>query len=139
MQYKIIKIDLKGMKNGILLNGRFVKFIFVGGFNALFGYSVFSLFIYLKFHYSMSALIATIIGVFFNFKTTGTIVFKNKRNSLIIKFIGVYSVVYLLNIAFLKVFAIFEYDMYIAGTTILLPMACISFWLNRALVFKEIK
>ena len=58
---------------------RFVKFMIVGGINTLFGYSIFSLLIWLKSSYEMAVLMLTICGVLFNFKTTETLVFQHKK------------------------------------------------------------
>lgn len=119
------------------LSNKFIRFLFVGGLNAAFGYSVYAILIYLHVHYSLAALMATILGVLFNFKTTGRLVFKSKNNRLLFKFIGVYAIIYVINVASLKVFNFFKVDMYLAGAAMLLPMAAIAFILNKNLVFKE--
>ncbi|MFN5967546.1 MAG: GtrA family protein, partial [Pseudanabaena sp.] len=74
---------------------RFIKFLFVGIINTIFGYSVFAILIILRLDYQYALLIATICGVMFNFKTIGTLVFKTKNNELIFRFIGVYCVIYI--------------------------------------------
>lgn len=61
-------------------------FIFVGALNTLFGYTIFTFFIMMGLHYALAALLANILGVLFNFKTTGKIVFKNSNNVLLVKF-----------------------------------------------------
>lgn len=119
------------------LNNTFLRFLFVGGLNTAFGYSIYAILIYLHLHYSLAALMATIFGVLFNFKTTGRLVFKSRNNRLLLKFIGVYVIIYTINIAALKVFNAFNVDMYLAGAAMLLPMAVIAFILNRKCVFKE--
>lgn len=119
------------------ISNKFIRFLFVGGLNTAFGYSIYVILIYLHLHYSLAALMATILGVLFNFKTTGRLVFKSKNNRLLFKFICVYVIIYVINIASLKVFNSFKVDMYLAGAVLLLPMAVIAFILNRNLVFKE--
>ena len=84
----------------------------------------------------MASLLSTIFGVLFNFKTTGRLVFENRENRLIFKFIGVYAIIYAINTASLGVFNFFKVDMYLAGATLILPMAIIAFVLNKNLVFK---
>ena len=85
-------------------NSKLIKFLLVGMINSLFGYTVFSLLIFLKLlDYNIALLIATICGVLFNFKTTGTIVFKNGNNTLIIRFITVYLFIYVINLLFLQI------------------------------------
>jgi putative flippase GtrA len=79
---------------------------------------------------------ATILGVLFNFKTTGRLVFRNRDNRLLAKFIGVYAIIYAINTASLGVFNLFKADMYVAGAVMLLPMAAVAFVLNKNFVFK---
>ena len=116
---------------------RFLRFLIVGGINAAFGYLVFALFIYLKFHYSLAAFLSTVLGVLFNFRTTGRLVFGSADNNLIFRFFGVYTIIYILNTGVLKVFRHYAFDMYLAGFLLLAPMAVIAFVLNRRFVFRS--
>ena len=118
---------------------KFFRFLIVGGINTLFGYGVYSLFIFLKFDYKIAALIGQVLGILFNFLTTGRIVFENTSNTLIFKFIAVYSVTYLLNIGLIKIFLLLGLNAFAAGAICLLPMAVISFILNKIFVFKGAK
>lgn len=112
-----------------------LRFFIVGGVNTVFGYGVFAGLILLHLHYVLAALIAQICGVLFNFKTTGTLVFKNKNNNLIFRFFGVYLFTYLLNIGLLKFFDIYGVGSLIAGAIIILPVSLVSFLLNKKMVF----
>ena len=115
---------------------RFLKFLMVGALNTVFGYSVFALFTYLNLHYTISTLLATILGILFNFKTTGCIVFKNGDNKLIFKFLFVYGVTYLLSIAFLRICEHFGFtNMYLNYAILLLPNAMIAYSLMKKFVF----
>jgi len=93
---------------------RFIKFLFVGIINTIFGYSVFAILIILRLDYQYALLIATICGVMFNFKTIGTLVFKTKNNELIFRFIGVYCVIYILNVELIKIFNSFGINILIS-------------------------
>ncbi len=115
----------------------FARFLIVGLFNALFGYSIFALLLFIGLHYTIATLTATILGVLFNFKTIGVIVFKNANNSLIVKFILVYAVTYLINIACLKVFSMLSIDLYLGGLLTLAPVALLTFVMNRRFVFSK--
>jgi putative flippase GtrA len=115
-----------------------LRFLVVGGLNTIFGYSVFATFILLHFHYVIAALLAQICGVLFNFKTTGILVFKNKNNRLLYRFFGVYLFTYLVNIGLLKVFDIYGVKSLIAGAIIVLPLALVSFMLNKKFVFPDL-
>jgi len=122
----------------LLRDSRLFKFLLVGGLNTLFGYSLFAVLIYAGLHYTVAVFIGTIIGVVFNFKTTGKLVFKSHDNSLIWKFFGVYGVIYLLNIIGLYLLEKISIDIYIAGMILILPMALVSFGLNKRFVFKGV-
>lgn len=68
------------------MNKQLVKFLLVGGLNTLFGYAVFAVLISTGLHYTIAVFIGTLIGVLFNFKTTGKLVFDSQDNTLIWKF-----------------------------------------------------
>lgn len=116
-------------------NSYFARFLIVGLLNSLFGYSIFALMLFIGIHYAIATLTATILGVLFNFKTLGMLVFDNAKNSLIVKFILVYTVTYLINIACLKVFSMLSIDLYLAGFITLAPMALLTFIMNKRFVF----
>jgi len=119
------------------MDRKFITFVVVGIMNTLFGYSLFALFIYLKVHYSLAVLLATVLGILFNFKTIGRLVFRNSNNLLIFRFVGVYGVTYLLNVTALRVFDSFKVNMYAAGMLLLVPIAVISFLLQSKYVFTK--
>lgn len=117
---------------------QFLRFLVVGGINTVFGYAVFAVLILLQLHYVIAALLATICGILFNFKTTGTIVFTNKDNRLLFRFFGVYLITYLLNIGLLKVFDLYGVSNLIAGAIIVLPVSLLGFLLQKKYVFKSL-
>jgi putative flippase GtrA len=115
----------------------FFRFLLVGALNSLFGYGCFALLLYLGVHYAMALFLATVIGVLFNFKTTGYLVFKSKDNRLILRFATTYAIVYAVNVTTLKVLSLVGVDMYLGGALLLLPMAILAFFLNKAFVFND--
>ena len=120
-----------------LISNKFIRFIVVGIVNTIFGYSVFSILIYLNLHYSLASLLATILGVLFNFKTISSLVFKTHNNSIIFKFIAVYCFTYLITIGGLKIFTIYSVNIYFAGFILLIICTPISFVLNNQFVFQK--
>ena len=116
---------------------QFIKFIVVGIVNTLFGYSIFALLLWLNFHYTLAVILGTIIGVIFNFFTTGKIVFNNKKMGLIFKFILAYCFILVLNIVCLAIADHFGLNLYYAGLVLSGIMAVISFLLQKLFVFKE--
>ena len=121
------------MKSGIL----FIKFALVGVINTLFGYSCFAVLLYLGLHYTLCVILSTILGILFNFKTTGVIVFKSNDNKKILKFFINYTVICLLNIILLKIANVFDFNLYYAGFFATIICAIISFLVCKNWVFKE--
>lgn len=105
--------------------------------NTVFGYSVYSMLIYINFHYSLASFLATVAGVLFNFKTISSIVFKTHNNSLIKKFIAVYAFTFLINLCGLKIFSLYGVNMYFAGFMLLIICTTISFILNDKFVYHK--
>ena len=119
-------------------NNHFIRFILVGILNTMVGYGLFALFIYLGLHYSLAVLFSTILGVLFNFKSIGKLVFNSNNNERIYHFIGVYILLYLLNVSGLwGLSSIGMENMYVAGAILLAPLAIISFILNKNFVFNQ--
>jgi len=116
---------------------KYIKFILVGMVNTVFGYSVYSMLIYINFHYSLASFLATVAGVLFNFKTISSIVFKTHNNSLIKKFIAVYAFTFLINLCGLKIFSLYGVNMYFAGFMLLIICTTISFILNDKFVYHK--
>jgi putative flippase GtrA len=86
----------------------------------------------------LAALFSTLCGILFNFKTTGTIVFRNKNNWLIFRFFGVYLFTYLINIGLLDLFEHFGVGPLVAGAIIIVPVSLLSFFLNKKFVFRTL-
>ena len=115
-----------------------ISFLLVGILNTAFGYGLFTLFIYIGLYYPLAVLFSTILGVLFNFKTIGKLVFGSSDNGLIFRFALVYVITYLLNIFFLWLFKKFGFEnMYINGFVLLIPLATVSFLLNKFFVFRR--
>ncbi|WP_084442217.1 GtrA family protein [Termitidicoccus mucosus] len=62
-----------------MLNLRLIKFLLVGVLNTLVGYGLFCFFVFTGLHYSFAVLIATILGVLFNFQSTRKLVFNDRH------------------------------------------------------------
>lgn len=114
----------------------FVKFILVGILNTAFGYFVFAALLYFGLHYTLAVVLSTIAGVLFNFKTTGTLVFKNNNNKLIFKFVAVYALTCIIGIIVLRLAELVNVNLYLAGMVSTGICAIIAFILNKNWVFK---
>ena len=107
----------------------------VGSVNALFGYTCFAFLLYIGLHYSLALFLATIIGVLFNFKSTGALVFGSHDNRLIFRFIASYAVVYGVNLVGIKALELIGIAPYMGGAILIFPMAMLAFILNKRFVF----
>jgi putative flippase GtrA len=119
------------------LKKRFFRFLIVGIINTLFSFSIYALLTALGFHYSLSILLANGLGVLFNFRTISTYVFNVKDNHLIFKFSLISLIIYLLSVQSIKFLLHVQVNKYLAGAVIALPMAILSFFLNKLFVYKD--
>jgi putative flippase GtrA len=124
---------------------QFLRFLLVGILNTIFGFSIFAIFVQLGLDDKSAVLFSMILGVLFNFKTTGSFVFANKNNKLLLRFICVYAVIFLLNVGGLSILKSIPLNLAldpktkttIAGGILVLPLAIVSFVLNKLFVFRE--
>lgn len=114
-----------------------VRFIVVGAVNTLFGFSSYALLVFIGVQYQLAITIATIAGILFNFRTTGTLVFRNTAKSLIIRFAAVYGFTYLLNMGLVTSFVNMGIGEIISGALALPVVVVVTFILQKTLVFKS--
>ena len=122
-----------------IFDRKFVKFILVGGMNTLVGYLVFSLFLYLNFHYTVASFLALVFGIIFNFKTHGRLVFGSRDNTLIFRYIIMWGILYLVAISCLAGFEWIGVNLYLANALLIMPLSVLAFFLNLKFVFIESK
>jgi putative flippase GtrA len=120
-----------------LSRSRFLRFLVVGGINTVFGYGVFAALILLGVWYPVAGLVSTVLGVLFNFVTTGTFVFGNRDRSLVLRFSLIYGIGYIVGMAALRLTNALEIPILVASAALILPMAAFSFTLQRLLVFSR--
>jgi putative flippase GtrA len=118
-----------------LLQWRFVRFLLTGLLNTAFGYGVFSLLILAGLAYPLATLLSTTAGILFNFKSYGTLVFGNSDHRLLWRFVAVYAICYGVNMIPLAWAQRHGVSLLLTGAVIALPMAGLSFLLNRRFVF----
>lgn len=116
---------------------QFIRFLFVGVINTIFGYSVYSILLLFGLHFTLASFLSTIAGILFNFKSIGKFVFRNTNNSLIIKFFMVYVIAYLVNISLISLVNLFTANDYFSGAVCILPTSILSYFLNKKFVYKN--
>ena len=118
-----------------LFERRFVRFLLVGGINTAFGYGVFALLLFVGGHYALAALLSTVAGVIFNFFTTGRLVFVNRDNTRILRFVLIYGILYGWSVLMLRLGLLLGVNAYIVGAVLLLPNAFSAYFLQKHIVF----
>lgn len=120
------------------IENRFIRFLFVGILNTLFGYGVYCLMILIGCSYIWATLISQILGVLFNFITTGNLVFENNDKRLIFRFIISYVITYFINIGVNKTFQVgLNCNQYVSGFGAILVSALSSFLILKLFVYRK--
>jgi putative flippase GtrA len=112
-----------------------IRFLVVGGLNTVFGYSLFAVFTFIGLTYPVAIGLATIGGVLFNFQSIGRLVFDGAPRSRFWRFVGVYCVIYLVNLGGVRLLLSLGANVYVANAITLIPLSLLAFILNRRFVF----
>lgn len=114
---------------------QFVRFLLVGLLNTAFGYALFAGFILLGASLALALAGGTVLGVLFNFRTIGRLVFANRELRLLPRFIAVYSLYFILNLACLQGLLRLGLAPLLAQLLLLPWLSAVNFVLLRRLVF----
>ena len=128
-----------------IFSKQFIRFVFVAALNTAFGLFVNYVFLFIFEHllklnhaYVVSNLLATIVSILFNFKTYGALVFKNKDNKLLFRFLIVTSFTYLLNIGGI---ALMEHlgstNNYLNLTLMAIPVGLLNYFFNKHFTYVD--
>ena len=121
-------------------DSHFLKFVFVGGLNTAIGYGVFATLVLLGVHYVVSSVIGHIVGVinsyfwnkYFTFRVPG----KNYRE--IMRFIGVYTVHYIIGLSGLVLLVeVAKLHPLVGQAVILVITTLVSFFGHKYFTFKH--
>jgi putative flippase GtrA len=115
----------------------FALFLVAGLLNTAFGYGIYALLIMLGLFPELALLVATGLGLIFNFYSTGKIAFAGATKQYFLRFMAVYGAVYLLNACTLRILIMNGLDP-LLSQVMLLPMnVLLTFFALRAYVFRE--
>ena len=115
---------------------QFVRFVLVGGLNTLVGYSLFAVLFLLSDDHRLALLVATVLGVLFNFVTTGRLVFGNRRWGRLPLFVGLYALTFALNLGALELLVAAGVAPLLGQLLVLPAVVVLSFLGNRLVVFR---
>ena len=116
---------------------RFLTFLVVGGLNALVGYGIFAALILLGLPTPAAVVLGTILGVLFNFLSTGRLVFRNSAPGLLPRFLAVYAVQMGLNVAALELLERAGVHPLVGGALLLPPLAVFTYVAMRRFVYSQ--
>lgn len=119
-----------------MLDARFVRFLVVGVGNTLFGYAVFALIYAASGSHRAAIILATIIGVVFNFFTTGRLVFDSRSLAKLVPFVLGYGIVLALNLALVEILLRLGVNAFLAQLISLPAVVGASYVINARLVFR---
>lgn len=119
-----------------MLNSQLIRFLLVGGLNTVVGYALFAAFVRIGLSYPTAIGLATVLGVAFNFQSTGRLVFGRAPLSQLFRFVVVYTAIYLINVASVALLLRAGLNIYVANGLVILPLALIAFVMQRRFVFK---
>lgn len=114
---------------------QFVRYLFVGGLNTLFGFLAYSGFILLDLPTWAALLGGNVAGIVFNFFTIGGIVFSDLSLARFPLFLLFYAVIYLINLELIGWVAAVVHGRIAAQAILVLPMAILSYLILRNYVF----
>jgi putative flippase GtrA len=118
-----------------MLRHAFVRFLAIGVLNTVFGFSVYAACLLMHTAVALALAASTILGIAFNFVTTGRYVFQNAEMRQLPAFTICYGVSYGLNLMFLTLLLHAISSKFIAQALLALPMAMISYLLMKTFVF----
>lgn len=137
------KIMVKNFFNYIIVKfhrkipNKFIRFVLVGGLNTSFGLGVYCLMVYFGFSYIWATLISQVLGVLFNFLTTGTLVFEKNEKKLIFRFFASYIITYFVNVGMNRALQItLGLNEYLSGVGAIIVSAVASFFILKYFVYK---
>ena len=113
--------------------GLLVRFGLVGLLNTAFGYGVYALFILAGFWPGAALTLGMAAGVAFNFQTMRRLVFRSQGRA--VRFVLAYALILVANWLLLRLLLHAGLSELGGQAALALPMAALSFWLQRRYVF----
>jgi putative flippase GtrA len=132
-----LTLDNSSSRFQAIWENRVFRFLVVGFFNTLFGYGLYVLLVLVDVEYHLALTVATAIGILFNFKTTGTIVFRDRRLGNVFRFVLIYFVIYLVNQLLLTLLVNVVEDKIMSQAMCLPLIVVLTYFSNKLFVFNS--
>lgn len=118
------------------LSPRFLRFLVVGVLNTAVGYGLFAAVYLATGRHRVAIVIATVLGVVFNFFSTGRLVFGSRRLRAFVPFVLGYVVTCGLNILLVDGLLLAGVSPVLGQLVALPPVVLLSYQINHRLVFR---
>jgi putative flippase GtrA len=118
-------------------NDQFFRFLIIGGINTLFGFLIYSFCIARGVEVESAIIIGTILGVVFNFITTGGGVFRQLSLKNLPRFLLTYILIYVVNIYLYKLISKNIASPILIQGILAIPLSLLSYFIMSRYVFKE--
>jgi len=107
-----------------------IKFLVAGALNTLFGYAVYAVLLFAELPYLFALLIATVVGVGFNYISFGRIAFNGHVGRFVFgRFIVAYTIIYIANAISLRILMTDSTFNAYLGQMICIPISVLLSWL----------
>jgi len=114
---------------------RWLRFLVMGGINTGFSYGIYALLVYCGLNYAISNLCSLVLGILFSFRTQAAFVFRNSERGLFLRYVMVWSILYVSNILMIGSLIRLGANAYSAGAMAIVPTAVLSYFLQKSFVF----
>jgi putative flippase GtrA len=121
----------------MIVKNSFSRFLIVGGFNSLFGFSVYALFALTAMETWKVLLISNFIGMLFNFFTAGHIVFFDTRISKMPRFLLSYITIYVVYLVLINWLEPIVDNRITAMAIIVVPVAVATYFIQKFFVYRH--
>jgi putative flippase GtrA len=129
---------MNGTRTSLLANrSRPIRFVFFGVINTVFGYSIFVVAYVMSASHNLSILIATVIGIVFNYFTTSRYVFDNIGWRKFPMFVLSYVLSFSVNVALLNALISCGINPIVAQALSLPPTIIVSYLFNATISFRR--
>lgn len=115
---------------------RLIRYLLVGVLNTAFGYGIFAILYLTTGQHRVAVVVATILGVLFNFFTTGRMVFENRDARMLLPFVLGYVFTLGLNIIVLEALIHFGLNALAAQAVTLPLIVAVGYMINSRVVFR---
>lgn len=115
----------------------FLRFLLVGAMNTAFSYFVYAGMLYIGMNFALANLIGLVCGIFFSFRTQGTLVFDNPSPHLFYKFVAYWAITYACNLGLIKLLLMCGINQYLAGAAAVPILLLMSYFVQKYSVFRK--